>query len=133
VKLRKQQQDRGAAAVEFALVAMILITILFGIVEFSRLWLVQSSLSAAARDGAREMAIQNDTGEAVAVMNARLVPLASAGTLSVSASPATGACDAGLVATATASINTTTMTGLFDPMLGGSITLTGRAEMRCNG
>jgi Flp pilus assembly protein TadG len=45
--------DRGAAAVEFALVMPILVLLLFGIVEFARVWNVKQVLTDAAREGAR--------------------------------------------------------------------------------
>lgn len=50
-------RERGAAAVEFALVAMLLVTLLMGILEFGRLWAVQGNLAQAARDAARTAAI----------------------------------------------------------------------------
>jgi Flp pilus assembly protein TadG len=63
------RDDRGAAAVEFALVLPILILLLFGIIEFARVWNVRQTLTDAAREGAR-----------VAVVNNGMV---AAGTLSV--------------------------------------------------
>jgi Flp pilus assembly protein TadG len=47
------RDDRGAAAVEFALVMPILILLLFGIIEFARVWNVKQVLTDAAREGAR--------------------------------------------------------------------------------
>jgi Flp pilus assembly protein TadG len=44
---------KGASAIEFALVLPILLTMLLGIMEFSWLFLEQSSVSAAVREGAR--------------------------------------------------------------------------------
>jgi Flp pilus assembly pilin Flp len=45
--------ERGAAAVEFALILPILILLLFGIVEFSRGFNAYLSVTHAAREGAR--------------------------------------------------------------------------------
>lgn len=56
----KQNNDRGAAAVEFALVSVVLITLLVGIMEFGYAFLVQSTVSGAAREGARSYAITSD-------------------------------------------------------------------------
>jgi Flp pilus assembly protein TadG len=53
-------RDRGAAAVEFALVVPILLTLVIGIIEFGRAYNIQTTLSNAARDGVRVMALQND-------------------------------------------------------------------------
>jgi Flp pilus assembly protein TadG len=66
-KRTRWRDDRGAAAVEFALVLPILILLLFGIIEFARAWNVRQTLTDAAREGAR-----------VAVVNNQIVP---AGTL----------------------------------------------------
>lgn len=52
-------RDRGAAAVEFALVLPVLLLVVIGIIEFGRAYQVQTILSNAARDGVRVMALQN--------------------------------------------------------------------------
>ncbi len=59
--------ERGAVAVEFAIVAPLLVMLLLGIMEFSRVYNAQASLSAAAREGVRVMAI---TGNASTAKNA---------------------------------------------------------------
>lgn len=59
--------ERGAVAVEFALVAPILVMLLLGIMEFSRAYNAQASLSAAAREGVRVMAISGNTATAISV------------------------------------------------------------------
>lgn len=46
-------QRRGAVTVEFAILAPVLLTLVVGVVEASRLFENQSLLSAAAREGAR--------------------------------------------------------------------------------
>ncbi len=52
--------ERGAVAVEFALLAPVLIMLLLGIMEFGRAYNVQITLSSAAREGVRVMAIGNN-------------------------------------------------------------------------
>ncbi|GAA4872273.1 TadE/TadG family type IV pilus assembly protein [Serinicoccus chungangensis] len=120
----KAQRERGAAAVEFALVALMLITLVFGAAEFGRLWFLQSTLAAAARDGAREMAVKNDQGDAQAAAQ-QVFPGAA-----VAVTPATGACDSGGQARVVATYDADWMTGLFGS---GTITLTGEGVMRCGG
>jgi Flp pilus assembly protein TadG len=61
------RNERGAAAVELALVMPILILLLFGIIEFARVWNVRQTMTDAAREGAR-----------VAVVNVGLVKPATA-------------------------------------------------------
>jgi hypothetical protein len=56
VKHRKQTpriRDRGAAAVEFALVVPVLLIVVFGIIDFGRMLNAQLQVTEAAREGAR--------------------------------------------------------------------------------
>ena len=54
--------ERGAAAVEFALIVGLLLTILFGIVQFGRAYSEVVVLTGAAREGARLAAVRESTG-----------------------------------------------------------------------
>ncbi|WP_369253988.1 TadE/TadG family type IV pilus assembly protein [Geodermatophilus amargosae] len=56
--------QRGAAAVEFALVVPMLLLLLMGIVEYSRVYQAQGTVSAAAREGVRVMALTNNASQA---------------------------------------------------------------------
>jgi Flp pilus assembly protein TadG len=56
--------ERGASAVEFAFILPLLILLVLGIAEFGHAFLVQGTLSAAAREGVRAMALRNDPNEA---------------------------------------------------------------------
>ena len=55
---RLNRDDRGAVMVEFAIILPVLLLILLGIVEFGRAYNVQVSIQAAAREGARELALR---------------------------------------------------------------------------
>ena len=60
---------------EFALIVPLLIVLVLGIAEFGHAFQVQGTLSAAAREGVRLMALQNDPAAArAAVRNAAAVP-----------------------------------------------------------
>ncbi len=50
---RAADGERGAALVEFALVVVLMLTLIFGIVEFSLAWNVKSQAEAAVRSGGR--------------------------------------------------------------------------------
>ena len=72
--MNRRLRDRGAAAVEFALVVPILIALVLAIAVFGRAYNIQSSLSMAAREGVRVMAIEKDaaaarTAASIAAMN----------------------------------------------------------------
>ena len=61
-KLRKR---RGAATVEFALVAPVLFLFIFAIFEFGRAFMVMDLLGDAARVGSREGAVQGKSSSTV--------------------------------------------------------------------
>ncbi|MGW9412715.1 TadE/TadG family type IV pilus assembly protein [Arthrobacter cupressi] len=66
-----RNSERGAVAVEFALLAPVLVLLLLGIMEFGRAYNAQVSLTNAAREGVRVMAISNDqTAARTAAKNA---------------------------------------------------------------
>jgi Flp pilus assembly protein TadG len=121
-------RDRGAAAVEFALIALLLVTLFFAIVEGGRLFYMQASLAAGARDGAREMAINDDPAAAEAAVNSIFVPFGPVTVPAVSISP--GSCSPGSSVTVTAEAEATLLTGLFGSNL---VPLRGVGEMRCGG
>lgn len=123
-----KRDESGAAVVEFALVLPILILLVLGIIEFSRAYNAQISLSAAAREGVRVMAIKNDPAAArSATINASpsLNPALTTGNIVFS--PAS--CLAGASVTVTARYNFEFVTGIF----GDDMTLTGKGVMRCGG
>jgi Flp pilus assembly protein TadG len=58
--------DQGAVAVEFALVAPLLLALVAGVVEFSYAYNAQISMSQAAREAARTYAVTKDWTKATA-------------------------------------------------------------------
>jgi Flp pilus assembly pilin Flp len=63
--LRGCRQERGAAAVEFALVLPVLLLVIFGIIDFGRMLAAKIALTEAAREGARATAlVDTDAGQA---------------------------------------------------------------------
>ncbi|WP_455834993.1 TadE/TadG family type IV pilus assembly protein [Pseudarthrobacter siccitolerans] len=124
--------ERGAVAVEFAIVAPVLVMLLLGIVEFSRAYNAQASLSAAAREGVRVMAI---TGNQTTARSA-------AKTAAVSLRPGLqdmninfGAPCPAMVSTGTSPQTTITITYSLSTMTGiaGPFTMTGKGAMLCGG
>ena len=57
--------DRGAAAVEFAIVLVVLLLIIFAIIDFGRLLFAWQSMKAASREGARVGVVGTNTGAAI--------------------------------------------------------------------
>lgn len=123
---RTARRDRGAAAVEFALVAPILLALVAGIVEFSYAYNLQISVTQAAREAARTMAIQDNQGEAELAAAAG-APGLNTGAFQYSFTPA--ACTAGDNVTVGITYQAATLTGIF----GVSVTVSGLGAMRCGG
>lgn len=63
--MRKSKNRKGAAAVEFALVAPVFFLLIFGIIEFGRAMMVQQILVNASREGARRAVLEDATSESV--------------------------------------------------------------------
>ncbi len=55
---KHKPQQRGAAAVEFAIIALLLFTLLFGIIEFGRLFYLYNSVQEVTRHAAREAVVR---------------------------------------------------------------------------
>lgn len=64
---RMASSDRGASALEFALVVPILLVLVMGIIEFGFMFQAQLALTHAAREGARMAAV--DKYDAAKVVN----------------------------------------------------------------
>lgn len=123
---RTQERARGAVAVEFALVAPILLALVAGIVEFSHAYNLQISVTQAAREAARTMAIEDDQGAAELAATAG-APGLNTGSFGYSFSPAT--CSADQNMTVTITYPASTLTGIF----GSTVTVTGVGAMQCGG
>jgi Flp pilus assembly protein TadG len=87
---RRLAGERGASAVEFALVAPLLIALLFGMASTARAFQIQAGVSGAAREAARTLAITNDVGQARSVaVDAAANQSVQLGSGSVSITPTT--------------------------------------------
>ena len=124
--------ERGAVAVEFAIVAPVLVMLLLGIMEFSRAYNAQASLSAAAREGVRVMAITgNQTTARSAAKTAAdsLKPGLQDGNISFGTPcPSMVSTGTSPQATITITYSLSTLTGIAGPF-----TMTGRGAMLCGG
>jgi Flp pilus assembly protein TadG len=130
--MRLPRNQRGASAVEFAFIAPLLILLALGIVEFGRAFQVQSTLSAAAREGVRLMALQNDPSSARARAESVATGLSPALTdAQITFTPAS--CPTtytpGATVTMTIQYRESFLTGWF----GAGANLTARGVMRCGG
>lgn len=116
-------KDRGAAAVEFALVLPILMAIALGIMDLSMAWSNSLSLSNAAREGVRSLAIlQKADAARITALNA--LPTHIVGATVTFSSPCYGGAEQ--FVTATVAYNNK----LFS---GPTVPLKAKATMRCGG
>ncbi len=115
--MEKSRSEKGAVAVEMALLLPVLIMLLFGIMEFGRALNTQATLTHAARESVRVMAI---SGNIPAAKNAALV---STPTLSPALTPDSilvGTCPASPTSppssvTVTINYQLNTLTGIAGP------------------
>jgi Flp pilus assembly protein TadG len=125
------RDERGASAVEFALIVPLLVLLVVGIVEFGHAFQVQGQLSAAAREGVRTMALQNDPAAArTAVRDATSTfdPAVTDAeiTITPTACPLVGGSS---TVRLTVDYDMPFLTGLF----GAGVDLSATGVMRCNG
>jgi Flp pilus assembly protein TadG len=130
----RSRRDRGAAAVELALVLPLLVMILFGIVEFGYAFFIQGSVASAARVGVRDYSINyskpNSAATAIAVAKLSVPVPADV----VSAAFTTACATPGAQTTLVLTYRYHSLTGLLDGVLGSNnITVTGKGSMACGG
>ena len=121
--LRKSEQ--GTIAIEFVLLAPILLVLVFGIVEFGRAYNAKVELTSAVREGARALALGSDDPETATIAAAPSLD-DTVIVVSTSAEP----CTPGSPATVTASYPFT----LHIPFWGTpTLNLQAEGVMRCGG
>lgn len=137
-------KEKGAVAVEFALVIPIFLVLVLGIFEFGRAFNIQVSLSEAARESARYVAVHSSepgfsvgAAQAVGVSAAPSAGLSATDVgISYKNTDGTSApkCAAGVNAVSTITVPTGFLTGI-DKLLKVSkpFTLRGTGVMRCGG
>ncbi|GIH97390.1 hypothetical protein Psi01_80200 [Planobispora siamensis] len=125
--------DRGAASVETALMLPVIVFLLFAIIDFGRMFNAQITLTEAAREGARAVALGHLAAPRVASVMQGLSPVSSTVTSCPSA-PDPGA-DAVVEVRYSFEFITPVagLAALFGGGLDGPITLSGRGVMPCLG
>jgi Flp pilus assembly protein TadG len=126
------RNERGAAAVEFAFVAPLLVLLLAGIAEFGRAYYVQTTLSGAAREGARTMALRNDAGQAREAARNAAAPLVLTDA-QINVAPSTGSCVATATSQPNATVTITHSITFVTELVGTTVNLQGKGVMRCGG
>lgn len=124
---KASRNQRGVAAIEFALVLPLLMALLIGMMEFSRAWSASASVGQAARVAARSYAIHSDPDLAIqeAISASVEFPL-TADNIVIQPTPG---CAAGQTADVEITYQMPYLTGMF----GNTITITGQGMYPCQG
>jgi Flp pilus assembly protein TadG len=115
-----QEHDRGAAAVEFALVLPVLVAFIVGIVDLGQLLNAQLVATDAARESARSMVLTGDPG-----------PTGNAGlpyTIPTAPAPCS---DTNQTVVVQVQVQVDYWIPSYLPAFGSSATVTGEASMPC--
>ena len=122
-----RDSERGAVAVEFALLVPVLVLLVLGIMEFGRAYNAQVSLSNAAREGARVMAISNDATAARSAAKSAAVSL-NPKLLDTNFTFSASSCTSGAQMSVTIKYTLKTLTGIAGPFA-----MEGVGAMQCGG
>jgi len=126
-----RRNRRGAAVVEFAVVAPILFLLVFGMIEYGRLVMVQQMLTNASREGARVGVLDGSTTADVEnIVDTYLTSATVSGaTVTVTPSPPSSA-GFGEPVTVTVDVPFNQVSWLPSPIFLGGTTMTATTVMR---
>ena len=116
-------RERGVTAVEFAIILPILLMLVFGVIEFGRAYQARLTVTHAAREGVRVLAVTENQTQAEAAALAATAGL-DAAQVTVTGTPCVGGLPAEMTVTYPVTIEVP-LTGVH------SFTLTGKAVMTC--
>ncbi len=131
-----RRDDCGAAAVEFALVMPILFLLIFGIVDFGRMWNMQIAMTQGAREGVRVLALGGSVTDATTRTEQAAFPVTGMG-IATTACPAVPSPTSDAQVTVSRQYNYITPISPILNIIGqpslAAPTITGRGRMRCAG
>ncbi len=128
---RSSKWRRGTAVVEFAVVAPVFFLLVFGMIEYGRMVMVQQILTNAAREGARVGILDNSTEGNVQTAVDQYLSAANinGATRTVTPNPPSSAAS-GTAVTVTVSVPFSQVSWLPAPFFLGNTTLSYTATMR---
>lgn len=132
-KRLRRTERRGAAAVEFAIVAPLFFMLVFGCIEFGRALMVQQILTNASRVGARQAITLNATEEEVVSSALAYATNTSVSGVSVTVTPSPAAAAAGDMVSVTVAVPFSSVSWIPSPWFMGGATLDATSVMRKEG
>lgn len=124
----RRGDQRGAAAVELALVLPMLVMLVFGIIEFGRAYNAKIALTAATREGVRALVLGADADEVESTVT-DAAPSLDPAKVTINP-PVIAPCPVGQPAAVRATYDIAWNIPLFGS---GTWTIEGRGVMRCGG
>lgn len=128
-----QGRRRGAAAVEFAIVAPLFFMLIIGCIEFGRALMVQQVLTNSSRVGARQAITLNATESAAVAAASDFAAGASVTGTTVAVTPDPAGAGAGDMITVTVSVPFSSVSWIPAPWFMGGATLDATSIMRKEG
>jgi Flp pilus assembly protein TadG len=126
-----RKKRRGASVVEFAIVAPVFFLLIFGMIEYGRMVMVQQVLTNATREGARRAVLDGATTNDIRNVVQEYLTNSSIGNATVSVSPdPPSSAGSGEPVTVTVSIGFDQVSWLPSPMFLGGKTMTAESVMR---
>ena len=126
-----RKKRRGASVVEFAIVAPVFFILVFGMIEYGRMVMVQQVLTNATREGARRAVLDGATTDDIETVVEDYLTNSSisGGTVTVSPDPPSSA-GSGDPVTVTVNIGFDEVSWLPSPFFLGGRTMTAQSVMR---
>lgn len=126
-----RRNRRGAAAVEFAVILPVFVLLIFGMIEYGRMVMVQQVITNASREGARKAVLDGATTAQVETVVEEYLASGSIGgaTVTVTPDPPSSA-ESGDPVTVAVSVPFNEVSWLPSPMYLGGKTLTATTAMR---
>lgn len=130
----RRAHERGAAAVEFALIVLPFMLIVCLLVDVAWVFGQQQAVTNAAREAVRHYTIhyRDPTADAYAEAEQRARDVAEAAGVEGAEPEISAVCASDLEVTVTVTAPMTNLTGMI-PAFGGTSVVEGRSSMRCGG
>lgn len=126
-----RRNRRGAAAVEFAVVSPVLFLLIFGMIEYGRMVMVQQVITNAAREGARKAVLDGSTSSDVTTVVSNYLTSAKISGATTTVNPTNpSSATSGSSVTVTVSVPYSSVSWLPHNFWLGSKTLTATSVMR---